>query len=349
MDQREYPAWDWEETIRTAFAGLMAGQWHAMPGIVVQDSTDMHNAVVQIPIKRMVTDAETGERSFESHPIHPDVIIHFPGGAGATYTHGISRGDEGLLIYANRDVDSWRQSGGEQIPVSNRMSGYQDPHLIPGVRSDPRKLEQVDPKALHARSDDKTAVHEVKPGVGVQSFHADPGTAPASATFDPLTMATKYVRHLSWSSLGAIGQAVDGGTIHDHGSHHDVGSWLQSFGGRHKVVAGVAGAILSAFDGQHTVNADASGVQISSPTGVSISCPPGTLSLPKGGVSGGSIQTGGDISGTADQAKVISILNVTGADKLPQAANDAAAAALVPPVPIGALYRNGSALMVRVA
>ena len=50
-----------------------------------------------------------------------------------------------------------------------------------------------------------------------------------------------------------------------------------------------------------------------------------------------------------DQAKVVSLLNVSNANMLPNAANDSAAAALVPPVSVGHLYRNGSVLMVRVA
>jgi hypothetical protein len=52
-------------------------------------------------------------------------------------------------------------------------------------------------------------------------------------------------------------------------------------------------------------------------------------------------------------AAALTITRATGAITLgtipPQAANDAAAAALVPPVGIGGLYRNGSALQVRVA
>lgn len=347
MDLREYPI-DWEEMIRTSFAGLMASRWHAMPVQVTEDSPDGHNATVQVVIKRMVTDIDTGARTFESHPVHPDSIVHFVGGAGAALTHGIKKNDNGLAIYADRNVDAFRQSGGEQQPVDDRMSGYQDPHYLGSIRSDPNKIQQVAPDAMHMRDDAKHAVHEMKPGTGVRSFHADPSTAPASENFDPLSMAVKYVQHLSQSSMGAIGQAVDGGDVHDHGSHHGVGSWVQSFSGKHKVIAGLAGALLSAFDGDHKVNADESGVQVTSKKAVSISAPPGMLSLAgmaAGSVGGAALGAGaasanigpllGDLSGSLPSPEVVG-LHVD-FSQYPAAANDAAAAAAG--VPVGGLYR----------
>ena len=338
MDQREYVV-DWEETIRTAFAGLMATRWHAMPGQLTDSILYVHNATVIFTVKRMVTDPVTGARTFESHPIHPDVIVHFPGGAGAVLTHGLAAQDEGLLVYADRDVDSWRQSGGQQQPVTNRMSGYQDPHLIPGIRSDPRKLQQVAPDAMHARSDDKTVVHEMKPGTGIRSFHADPSTPAASPSFDPLSMASAFYHHVVQSAVGLLGQAVSSGGTHEAGVTHQGGAFMRALNGLHQVLAMPSGALLSAFSGAHTVTANSAGVQIASSVGIGLQCPPGTLSLPTGGISGSAVQAGGDLSGNVGQAEVVSLAHVD-ARSLPVATSDAAAASAG--VLIGGLYRDTS-------
>ena len=99
------------------------------------------------------------------------------------------------------------------------------------------------------------------------------------------------------------------------------------------------GALLSAADGKHTVTASPSGVQLQSATGISLSCPPGGLSLPLGGISGSSMQTGGDLSGTLDEAEVTNLAHVD-ARSLPVATSDAAAASAG--VLIGGLYRDTS-------
>ena len=43
------------------------------------------------------------------------------------------------------------------------------------------------------------------------------------------------------------------------------------------------------------------------------------------------------------------LIQLNDASQLPNAANDAAAAALSPPVAVNSLYRNGSVLMIRVS
>lgn len=84
------------------------------------------------------------------------------------------------------------------------------------------------PMEAGLRDDAKHAMHEVKPGVGVQSFHADPSTPEASAGFDPLTQASEFLSHVIRSAQGIVGRAVDGGTEHSHGVDHGVGAWMRA-------------------------------------------------------------------------------------------------------------------------
>ena len=103
------------------------------------------------------------------------------------------------------------------------------------------------------------------------------------------------------------------------------------------------GAVLSAANGEHTVTATPSGVQISSTSGINLSAP--SVGLPSGSVSfaslgngAGSASLGGDLSGELPNPEVVGITHVVGANLLPSAASDSAAAAAG--VAIGGLYRN---------
>ncbi len=330
-----------EEGFRSMWAGLQRSIHTALIGSVTETS-DGHNAVVQPTVLQAVQDPTLTQTTYSKWPLLVDSPVIFPGGAGAVLTHGLQSGDEVVSLFMRDPFDFWRQNSGEQQPVSDRRHSVSDHVTLPAVRSDPRRLQQVAPDAMHARSDDKTVVHEVKPGTGVQSFHADPSTAPASQGFDPLSQATKFLSHVVQAARGVMGRAVDGSTEHSHGVDHGIGAWMRAMGAG-GLVQTLAhpdlGALLSSAGGAHTVTASPSGVQIASSMGVSISCPPGTLSLPKGGVSGASIQGGGDISGTLDAVEVVSLGNVD-ARSLPIATSDAAAAAAG--VPVGGLYRDTS-------
>ncbi len=351
-----------EEAFRAMFGGLQRHLHTAMVSRVTEASADGHTLQAQPVIQQQIQDPTLTQTMFQDHPPLLDVPVHFPGGAGTVLTHGIAEGDEILSVFASRALDTWHQNGGTAVPVSDRIHSLSDAVAIPGVRSDPRKLQQVDTQAAHLRSEDKTAVHEVHPTNGVQTFHADPSTAPASASFDPLTMAATFYRHVVQSATGILGSATSGSTTHTHGVSHGAGAFMSAFtsAGTNFVRAHpVLGSILSALDGQHSVTAGLGGVTLQSATSISMACPPGGLSLPSGGVSASALASGaasqnvgpvsGDLSGSLPSPTVTGILHVVGADALPVAANDAAAAALTPPVPVGALYRNGSALMVRVA
>lgn len=364
MDQREYVR-DPEEVLRTVVAGLMRGYWTAMPCTMTEDTKDGHSCVPLPTIKRSVTDPVTGTVSYVDHQVHPDVPVHFAGGGGVTATHPVKKGDEGLVVYADRALDSWRTQGGTAQPIDDRMHHLGDGTYIPGVRSDPRKLQQVSNDAHHVRSDDKKHVSELHPQTGISHTSVDPSTAPASDSFDPLSMATKFYRHIVQGAKGILGSATDGGTTHDHGVTHGDGAFMRVANALHSVLAhptnGASmnaanllhsvmahpdlGALLSGDHGSSTVTASAAGVLLNSASAINLSAP--SIGLPLGSIGGDALGSdaassnigdlGGDLAGTLPNPQVIGLSHVD-AHLLPVAASDAAAAALG--VPIGGLYLN---------
>jgi hypothetical protein len=358
MDIRELTE-DPEETFRTAVAGLLKNTWTAMPTIVRQDS-DGHTVTHQPAIQRKVIDPYSGQVTYEDHPQYPDGVVHYPSGGGHSFTHPVSQQDEGVSLFMSRNLDSWRQSGGSQQPIDDRMHSLGDAVFIPGVRSDPRKLYQVATDAAHVRSDDKKHVHEVSGTTGVKSKSVDPSTAPASESFDPFKEATKFYEHLTHPTDGVKGNATDGGTTHSHGVTHDDGAYMRALNALHSVLchpqAGsslnaqnllhsvlahpLMGAMLSGQGGEHTVTASSAGVKLISSAGITLSAP--SVGIPNGALSASAIggSVGGDLSGSFSEPIVVSLSNVSEADQLPAASTDSAAAAAG--VGVGGLYRNTS-------
>jgi hypothetical protein len=351
-----------EEAVRLAHGAQAASTFTATPVQVTETSADGHSATLLPVTKLRKQDPVTGEVTYEDHCSYIDTPIHFAGGGGVTATHPVAKGDEGIILHAARDFDAWRQSGGTQQPMDNGINNAGNAIHIPGVRSDPRKLQQVSTEAHHVRSDDKHHVSEMHPDKGISHKSVDPSTPPASENFDPHTQATKFIEHIAQALAGAMARAVDGGIEHSHGVDHGIGAWMKAMApsGLIQALAHPAlGGLISAADGKHSVTATMGGVMLQSATAISFDVPPGGLELPSGGVSSASLAAGaaaqnvgalvGDLGGNLPNPTVVSVLNVANANLLPNAANDSAAAALIPPVAIGHLYRNGSTLMVRVA
>jgi hypothetical protein len=354
MDVRELYADD-EEALRSAVAGILKHHQTAFISILSQDS-DGHTATTMPAVKRRDVD-QTGKVTFNDHPLVPDQVLHFIGGGGVTLTTALKAGDEVLSVVASRPYGGWKQQGGTASPEAPRVQSMSDAVALSGVRSDPRKLQQVSTSTAQLRSDDGHHTVDHDPAGGTTIKSVDPSTPPASANFSPFASATKYLSHIVQGAKGLIGSAVDGAVSHTHGVDHGQGAWMSAFtsaGSNFVRAHPVLGSILSALDGKHSVTAGLGGVAIQSATSISLACPPGGLGLPSGSITSGSMAPGaassnvgalaGDLSGTLPNPQVIGILHVTGADKLPRAGSDAAAAALIPPVGIGCPYLNTTSM-----
>lgn len=87
---------------------------------------------------------KTGERKAVSVPVLPNVPVAFLGGANGLDTYPVAKGDECMLLFADRSLDRWIEYGDEQDPGRTPHHDVTDAIAIVGVRSKPKKLTEFD-------------------------------------------------------------------------------------------------------------------------------------------------------------------------------------------------------------
>ena len=135
----------------------------ALPGVIQSFDPDTVTAVVQPAIRYIERDND-GNKTTKDYPLLVDVPVVFPRGGGCTLTFPVTAGDECLVIFADRCIDFWWQSGGIQEPVDGRMHDLSDAFCIVGPQSQAKKISGISTTAAQLRTDDGTAFIEVAAG-----------------------------------------------------------------------------------------------------------------------------------------------------------------------------------------
>lgn len=134
----------------------------ALPGIIQSFDPETVTCVVQPAIRYVETDND-GNRATNNYPLLVDVPVVFPRGGGITLTFPVKAGDECLVIFADRCIDFWWQSGGVQEPVDSRQHDLSDAFAIIGPQSQAKKISGISTSAAQFRSDDGGAYVEINP------------------------------------------------------------------------------------------------------------------------------------------------------------------------------------------
>jgi hypothetical protein len=66
--------------------------------------------------------------------------VQFAGGGGFAVEHQIDPGDEGIIIFSQRCIDGWLETGGIAQQPMARLHSFSDAYFIPGIRSKPNVL-----------------------------------------------------------------------------------------------------------------------------------------------------------------------------------------------------------------
>jgi len=133
LDRRELLN-DGQEALRLAMEGRLSSVWTALVGLVQSVDYTKRTCTVQPSIQGRVQ-LPSGQYQYVNLPVLVDVPIVFPSAGGFTLSLPLAAGDEVLVVFASRCIDSWWQSGGIGLPMESRMHDLSDGFAIPGPRS----------------------------------------------------------------------------------------------------------------------------------------------------------------------------------------------------------------------
>lgn len=162
IDNRER-FYDPEETMRMAMNANNSSIWTSIPAIVTKYNPAANTVECQPTIKAVIQD-KSGNYKAVTLPVLPDVPVVFPRGGGATLTFPIKAGDECLVVFSCRNIDSWWQSGGVQIPMDARQHDLSDGFALMGVMSQAKKIGGISTSTTQLRSDDGSTIIELDQG-----------------------------------------------------------------------------------------------------------------------------------------------------------------------------------------
>ena len=157
-----------------ALDARQASIWTALVGIIESFDPVAMTCVVQPSIQGRVSSKE-GVASYVNMPLLLHCPVVFPSGGGATLTFPVKKGDETLVVFANRCMDAWWQQGGIQPPMEARMHDLSDGCAFVGIRSQPKRLEGVSTTTVQLRADDGFSYIELDPAGQLAKIKAPGG------------------------------------------------------------------------------------------------------------------------------------------------------------------------------
>lgn len=149
------------EAILAALRGHQATVWTALPGIVLSFNPAAMTCEIQPAMQALVTSSELVGKWVTLPPL-VDCPVVFPGGGGFTLTFPVKPGDECLVVFASRCIDSWWQQGGSPQPAEIRFNDLSDGFVIVGPRSQPRVLSGLSTSDVVLRSDSGVSKVSIK-------------------------------------------------------------------------------------------------------------------------------------------------------------------------------------------
>lgn len=132
--------------IRDAFREILKGVCTSLPGHVLTFDPVKQLAQVQLGVSRV----DINGAEFTIPPII-EVPVYFPGGDYCV-EYQIDSGCEGDILFSQRCIDGWVQSGGVAANPIGRFHNMQDAMFLPGFRSQPNVLPDFQNNGVRLRN-----------------------------------------------------------------------------------------------------------------------------------------------------------------------------------------------------
>jgi protein gp138 len=110
------------ELLRAAVDAGLEEVWGAAPGTVLSYDPATQSADVEVGVRRAVP-SDRGAPVVERAPVVANVPVAFPGGGGFFVSFPLGVGDRVLLVFADRSIDRYRQTGTSADPGDRRALG----------------------------------------------------------------------------------------------------------------------------------------------------------------------------------------------------------------------------------
>ena len=107
----------------------------ALPGKVISFDAESQTAVIRPAVKHRLVSSRAERSGVEgsplsiSFPLLRDVPVFMP------VSFEVHEGDACLVIFADRDIDAWFESGETEVPPSGRMHSLSDGFAFVGFRT----------------------------------------------------------------------------------------------------------------------------------------------------------------------------------------------------------------------
>ena len=138
----------------------------AMPGTIISFDPETQLAEVQPGIRRVFKTLEDDNRITMTPtdlPLLINVPVIYPRGGGFSITFPVAQGDECLIMFCERAIDTWYRDGGVATPNAKRFHDLSDAVVIVGLSSSQNKIVNYASADMEIRSDDESnviALHE---------------------------------------------------------------------------------------------------------------------------------------------------------------------------------------------
>ena len=133
-------------------------------GIVQSFNSVLQEANILIAYQQVTSVSPLGVKTFAEFPVLLNVPVEFQGGGGFTLTMPVSKGDECLVLFNDRELDAWLINGTVSPPILDIAHDLRDAIAIVGIRNNTRALANFSTTSTQLRSDDGLTYVEVAGG-----------------------------------------------------------------------------------------------------------------------------------------------------------------------------------------